>query len=424
MNIAVLERDLTTKKTEIEALLSTQMATAEKENRARTDDERKVVDDKLVEAKTIKVRIDAHKSDQALLTELGAMTAGMSDAPNDNGGRILRPTFGETRAVKSLGAQFIESPAYDWIKTSKGVRGSAWNSPVFESTPSIFQMGATTLDTTSGSGGPLIISDYQAGITPLLFKRLVVADLIASGTTDSNSITYMKETTFTNAAAPTTEGAAKPESTLVFAQVNDLVQKIAHFLPVTEEMLEDVAQIRSYIDARLRLGVQLTEEDQLLNGSGTPPAIRGILNRSGLTAAQARGTDTNADAIFKQITTIATTVFVDPDGIVMNPANWQTVQLAKDANGQYYGMGPFAAAQTRTLWGLRVVTTPTIVANTALVGDFGGSAQVFRKGGIRVEASNSHQDYFVKNLVAIRAEERLALAVYRPAAFGTVTGLN
>ena len=116
--------------------------------------------------------------------------------------------------------------------------------------------------------------------------------------------------------------------------------------------------------------------------------------------------------------------FVMPDGHVINPANWQTIQLAKDANGQYYGMGPFAGVQPPTLWGLPVAVTPSIVANTSLTGGFKSSAQIFDHGGLRVDVSNSHSDFFIKNLVAIRAEERLALAVYRPLAFGTATGLN
>lgn len=413
MNIDQLERDLTAKKNAIETTLSAQMKTAEAENRARTEDERKEVDTLLADARGIKLRIDAAKGDDNLRAEIEKLTAGMN-------GPVVTPVTPTptSRVVASIGSQFVSDTGFrDFIKAGGHRSNGAWTSPAVE-------LHATTLDTTGGSGGPLIVTDYQAGITPLLFKRLVVADLMASGTTNSNSITYMKETTFTNAAAPVAEGAAKPESTLVFAQVTDLVTKIAHFLPITEEMLEDYDQTRSYVDGRLRFGVQLTEEDQLLNGSGTPPALRGILNRAGLTAAQARGTDTNADAIFKQITTISTTVFVQPDGIVMNPANWATIQLAKDANGQYYGAGPFAAPQSQTLWGLPVVKTPTIVANTALVGAFQSSSQIFRKGGLRVEASNSHNDFFIKNLVAIRAEERLALAVYRPSAFGTVTGLT
>ena len=76
------------------------------------------------------------------------------------------------------------------------------------------------------------------------------------------------------------------------------------------------------------------------------------------------------------------------------------------------------------LWGLPVALTSAIVAGTALVGAFKTASQIFRKGGLRVEASNCHASFFVENKIAIRAEERLALAVYRPSAFGTVTGLN
>lgn len=420
MNIAQLESDLKAKQAAAKTLLEETMrkcqdevvkpataTTPEEKGRLMNADEKAAIDKLLTEGKAIKARIDAAQGVENQRAEIEKLTSSLTSMPT--------PT--QRPVMKSLGQQLIEHAVWrEFIE--KGQRsGSAWISPSIE-------LQATTLDTTGGSGGPLIITDYQPGIVPLLFKRLVVADLIAPGTTTSNSVTYMKETTFTNAAAPVAEGAAKPESALVFAQTVDLVSKIAHFLPITEEMLEDYTQTQSYVDGRLRLGVQLTEEDQLLNGSGTAPALRGILNRTGLTAAQARGTDTNADAIFKQVTTISTTVFVMPDGVVMNPANWQTIQLAKDANGQYYGSGPFASAQQGTIWGLPKVSTPTIAAGTALVGAFQSSAQIFRKGGIRVEASNSHQDFFIKNLVALRAEERLALAVYRPAAFGTVTGLN
>ena len=122
---------------------------------------------------------------------------------------------------------------------------------------------------------------YLPGIVQMLYKRLVVADLMASGTTDSNAITYMVETLFTNAAAAVLEGAAKPESALTFDQKTDPVSKIAHWLPVTEELLEDVARSRATSTRGCTLGVQLAEEDQLLNGNGTPPNLLGLLNRAG-----------------------------------------------------------------------------------------------------------------------------------------------
>jgi HK97 family phage major capsid protein len=225
---------------------------------------------------------------------------------------------------------------------------------------------------------------------------------------------------------PVAEGADKPESTLVFDSVSDPVRKVAHWLPVTEEMLEDAPALQGYLDARLRLGVRLAEEDQLLNDTVVPPDIVGILNRAALAAAVPRGADTNADAVLKQIAAIATANNLQPSGIVMHPTNWLTIQLQKLATGEYVAGngGPFQRPERPMLWGIPVVVTSAITLNTALVGCFRDAAMIFRKGNLRVEATNAHDDYFIKNLVAIRAEERLALAVLRPAAFGVVTGLN
>ena len=112
-----------------------------------------------------------------------------------------------------------------------------------------------------------------------------------------------------------------------------------------------------------------------------------------------------------------------PDGIVLHPTDWLFMQLAKTTTKEYLGSGPFAAPALPTLWGVSVAVTPVIAAGTALVGVFGTAAQVFTKGGVRVGATDAHQDYFIKNLVAIRAEIRALLATYVPAAFGKVTGL-
>ncbi len=418
MNIAQLERDLAAKKAEASALfaktgIDAQNAKNDKGEpapRERTKDERDAVQALIDQANAIQARIDGAKGDDRMRDEIEKISAGLKvDNAAQSAVAVER---------RSLGQQFVASDAYKVAQKFASMKASNWKSDMVE-------LNATTLETSNTSGGDLIVTDYRPGITPLLFKRLVVADLLAKGTTDSNSITYMKETTFTNAAAAVAEGGVKPESTLVFDQVSDLVQKIAHWLPVTDEMLEDVAQIRSYIDARLRLGLDITEEDELLNGSGTAPHLTGLLNRSGLTTATTRsGSVTNADAIFTAMMAVFNASFVMPTGIVLNPANWQTTQLSKDGNGQYYGSGPFAGPQAPTLWGQPVVVTPSIVANTGFVGAFSSAAQVFRKGGIRVEASNSHSDFFIRNLTAIRAEERLALAVYRPAAFSKVLSLT
>ena len=196
--------------------------------------------------------------------------------------------------------------------------------------------------------------------------------------------------------------------------------------PVREQILQDVPALRSYIDSRLRLGLLQTEDDKLLNGANSASDINGILNRTGLAAAAAggAGAQANTEGILSQINAIRTATGLAPDGVVIHPANWQTLQLMKDSALDYVGSGPFQSPQRPTLWGLPVVITTAIAAGTALVGAFKTGAQLFRHGGIRIDISNSHSTFFVENKIAIRCEERIALAVYRPASFGIVNGLD
>lgn len=415
MNTAVLQDDLRKKQAAALSLFEKTALLAEKENRASTDEERNAIKALVDEAEGIKTQLARASLDTEQLAAISRLTQGEGLTPV-----VAHPAKGQRLTV---GQQFVQSAEYDFFRRGLHRAQSAWRSPSVELID--HRMQATTLTSDPASGGTLIQPQYVPGILPLQFRPLVVADLIAPGTTDSNAVAFMREKTFTNAAAAVAEGGVKPESAITFDAVTEPVRKIAHWLPVTEEMLEDVAQIASYIDARLRLGVQLVEDDQLLNGSGIAPNLLGILATPGLATAVPVGTApaTAADAIFQQMMAIAWSSFLMPDGIVMNPADWAPIALTKTTTGEYIGGGPFSAAQTPTLWGLPVAVTPAMVANTSLVGAFKTGAQIFRRGGIRVEASNSHQDFFIKNLVAIRAEERLALAVYRPGAFGTVTGV-
>lgn len=326
--------------------------------------------------------------------------------------------------LKSIGEQFTDGA--DFAGIAKGGHSRFSTGAVECSAPGLGQK-ATFTETGGGVGG--IIPQFLPGVTEILFRRLVVADLFPSGSAGSPTITYLKESAVTNAAAAVAEGAAKPGSDLNLAQVTEHVKKIATSLKVTDEALEDISFLQSYVNARLMLFVKLAEEDQLLNGSGVGANLTGLLNRSGLQAAQAQSADTAPDAVYKEITKIRVNSFLEPDGMVMHPTDWQTFRLAKDANNQYYGGGPFygeygsggmiGGATGNNLWGLPVVITPAIQLGVVLIGAFQQGAQILRKGGLSVEATNSNEDDFLKNLVAIRAEERLALAVYRPGAFGT-----
>lgn len=417
MHARQLETNLTAKKAEASAFFEKSCRAAEAENRELSADERGAVDRLVAEAREMEERLGRMKADASMADTIASIGAGVLGSP-------ARPatTPAQPAVSQSMGAQFVQSADYRGFIERHGHRNSSqWTSGAIETYD---PRRATTLDTTSGSGGPLILPDTRPGIIELPHARRVVADLIAPGTTASNLIQFMREKTFTNAADAVAQGGTKPESTLVFEAATSPVQKLAHWIPVTDEMLEDYAQTQSIIDARLRLGLDIKEEDELLNGTGISPHLLGINALTGLSAAVARGTDSSPDAILKQIAAIATATLLTPDGIVMNPANWLTIQLMKNAAGNYMGNGPWTAPQNTVLWGLPVAITPAQAANTATVGAFRQAAQVFRKGGVRIEATNSHSDFFTKNLVAIRGEERLALVVYREAAFGKVTGLN
>ena len=212
----------------------------------------------------------------------------------------------------------------------------------------------------------------------------------------------------------------------MFDEMDEPVRKIAHWIPVADEMLADSDAIRSFIDARLSTGVLMTEEDQIVNGVGTPPNLSGILDREGLaTAVVAAPTQTNADAILEQITAIESSQAFTVDGVIINPANWAAIIGSKDLEDRYYGAGPLGGSRDGDwIWGRRVVTSAAIEAGTAIVGAFQQACQILRNGGVTVEASNSHSDFFVHNMTAIRAESRLALAVYQPLGVGLVTGLT
>jgi len=374
--------------------------------RLMTDEERAAIKALQDECLDIEGRINRARGDDDMMAAINAMTGS------------LEITHRPRRS--SGGQQFVHDAQVKAFFAAQGHRRAQWTSPqvVIEHWADFH---AATLTEDAASGGSMVQPQYLPSVLPLPMRRPVVGDLPAPGSTTSNLISYTKETTFTNAADVVKEALAKPESTLIFAPATAPVRKIAHWIPVSEELLEDAPATASIIDGRLRWGIEIKEEDELLNGSGVDPHLLGYNTLPGLAPPVVQGTEPVADAILQQMTNIAVNALVMPDGFVLNPADWFGIQIMKNSMGNYLGSGPWAAPQAPMLWGVSGVVTPAQVALTALVGGFRSSSQIFRRSGITVEASNSHADFFVKNLVAIRAEERLALAVYREAAFGKVT---
>lgn len=284
------------------------------------------------------------------------------------------------------------------------------------------------------------------GITTLGVRPLRIKDLIAPGSTNSTTIRYMREVSVMENGVPTTvaEGAAKPSVGFELEEVDASVKKIAAWTKVPDELFADFLAVASYINVRLPYFVERVEEDQLLLGDGIGTNLKGIMTTTGV-QTRARSWDdalgraeSPMDAIYKAFTKVRWGNLAgtaqggfEPDGIVLHPLDWDFMRLSVDGNGQYFAGGPFTGAygngsqvQFEMLWQKPVVLSPAIAQGTALVGAFRLASQYFQRQGMTLDSTNMDQDDFIKNLTTIRAELRLALAVYRPQAFCKVTDLD
>lgn len=314
---------------------------------------------------------------------------------------------------KSIGELFTESNAYKSVGIHRDMVQYSVELNDVDVTPAL----KTTMTTAAGYAPP---NDRTGIVVPFALRRPVVSDLIPTDPTTLSSIKYMEETTFTNNAAGVAENAQKPESAIAFTERTSPVEVIATTLPVTNQQLDDVPGIRGVIDNRLMMMVALKEEDYLLNGTGTPPQIEGFLVKTGVNT-QARGTDSNVDAIFKGMQAVRTTGFAEPSGIVVHPNNWTTIRLMTTADGQYIWGSPSEIGPER-IFGKPVIVTTAMTAGTALTGDFQLYSHISRRMGITILVGFVGDD-FRYNRRTLLAELRESLEIYRASAFTKVTGL-
>lgn len=308
--------------------------------------------------------------------------------------------------TKSFGELFTGSKAY------KGRNGSVGPEDKLDiELKTLFQTSAGWAPETTRTGR---VVDFAT-------RPIQVTDIIPQTTTTQAAVVYMEETVFTNAAAETAEGGLYPEGTLQLAEQSANVRKIAVFLPLTDEQLEDEPQVRGYVDNRLPFMVRQRLDGQILTGNGTAPNLRGILNVVGI-QTQAKGTDPTPDAVYKAIVKVRTVGFAEPNAVIMHPNDWQDIRLLRTADGIYIWGNPSEAGPER-IWGLSVAQAVALTENTGVVGDFANFSELAVRRGIDVQVSNSHADYFINGKQAMRADIRAALVWYRPAAFCTVTGI-
>lgn len=392
-------------------------------------DETKSFAERREELDKIEADIKTHADEVAVhvkAREMGALAGGGDAAPEAKAD--------EPAQVKSFGAQVTDSAQFKAFAKAMSDRQRGSATIELKTVNTVGEGTGFSNGFPNGQGGANVIPDFLPGIVDLRFHKLLIADLFAQGATGSNQVSWVQETAFQNGAAGVAEAGTYPQTDDTVARKTAQVGKIAHFLKDTDELVQDAPAYHSFLQNRLVFGVRLKEDGELLNGTGYP-SVTGVLQTSGLqTAVASEATGTLADPtlvmddIYEQMTAIRFNAFVEPDAIVVNPADWQHIRLAKDANKQYYNGGPFTGAygnggytNVDAIWGLRVVLTPAIASGTTLVGGFQECAQLFRRQGITVEMTNSNDVDFENGLITVRAEERLALAVFRPGGFGTTT---
>lgn len=345
-----------------------------------------------------------HSEVKAALEKAGVKDSELEARMGEIEQRIVRSGSGEETGAKSLGQTVTDSAQFKQLSADRGgkMRLSL----------------KTTITTATGSGGALAPSMRIATPDMLQQRPLRVRDLISPGQTDSGSIEYPRQTTRTNnAAMQASEGAAKAESALGFEMVTAPVRTLAHWIPASKQVLDDAPLLASLIDSELRYGLADVEDAQLLNGAGTGADLNGIYTQATAFAAPFTISAPNSvDVILAAMAQLEAANF-QPDGVVLNGVDFAKMMALKDSSGQYLGNGPFSDEQLQRLWRLPVATTSGMAAGKFLIGAFKRGAQVFDRQDATVEVSTEHSDFFTKNLVAIRAEQRLALAVYRTGAF-------
>ena len=284
----------------------------------------------------------------------------------------------------------------------------------------------TDVQTEGDSSGALAPYLTQTDDAVFPYHRpLVIADLFAQGAL-SGATTAVKYPVFGELEGkPGTVGEAGAKPQVHFPDptwVTDDLKEVAAWFAVSDNMLEDLSWLVSEINDYATYNIQLLEESQLLSGDGSDNNVKGLLTREIQTLA--KDTDSDPDRLFKTRKMISEATGFQPDGIVINPADYEALRLSKDNNGQYFGGGYFAGQygnggvmQDPPLWGLRTVVTEAIAQGTALVGAFTAGGKIFRKGGLEIASTNSHADYFTSDKVAIRLRTRLMLQVKYPKAF-------
>lgn len=310
----------------------------------------------------------------------------------------------DTAPVASAGMEFVKSEQFKALasRSADKARIEVKNTVVADST--------TTFP------------DQRPGVIPGDFLPLTLRQLIPTVPVTANAVNALKEASWTNDAAETAQAAGKPESDITFAPYNVAIETVAHWIKVSNQLLADAPAVAAYIDTRLRDGLAQRIDRQLLLGDGVTPNLSGLTDAGNFTAFTATSGANLVESINKAKYLLWASGNA-PDTVVVNPADWGEMELAREGAGTgAYLYGAPGTAAGRSPFGVQVVLSNHMAAGNFLIGNLRSAATIYQRQGAVVEMGFVNDD-FTKNLVTIRAEERLGLGVDRPSAimYGAIT---
>jgi HK97 family phage major capsid protein len=317
----------------------------------------------------------------------------------------------EATEIKSVGQQFAESDAFKSFASGNTSRAH-------------MELKTAIINAT-GQNQPLVPSDRLSGIYTTPNRVLTIRDVLPVSSTDSNLVEFTRENAFTNNAGPQVGGSpeayenvTKPESGITFTLVNEPVVTLAHFIPVSKQVMGDSASLASHVDGRLMYGLKLKEETQLLSGTGSNHQLNGLITQATSYSVQSPEL-TNEIDIIRDAIKQAHIAEYRPNFLVLNPSDWFDIEIRKvGTSDDRYVVGNPRDMMGPNLWGLPVIVTNSISSGTFLLGS-SMACEIKDREQAAVEASYEDSTNFQKNMVTVRAEERLALCVYRTEAFIT-----
>lgn len=410
-------------------------AKCETENRDFSGEERTQVANLLETAKGLKAEIKEAKGDQAMRQQIDAIGEGIEfiNHANGNGSKSFGGQYlPRTGDGATIGEQFVNSAEWKSFMNQFG-NGRIPDKAALNAIPVGFKSllrasGAKDLLTGSGatSGGAFIVPDNTGIYESLGRYPTTMRQLVANRTTGSDTVEFVQQLTQVTQAAPVPEsnvtnytGATgevsgqKPEGSMTFQRVSEPVKTVAVWIPATRRALSDAAQLRGLIDQELNEDLNEELEDQLLNGDGSGENFTGLYNTSG-TLVQPYTTDIFTTTR-KAITNLAINGKQRPSAWVIHPTDWETIELQKDGNNRYYYGGPLVRG-SKQLWGVPVVESYFCQQGLPLLGNF-SKAVLWDREEANLTVSDSHSDFFIRNMVAVLAEMRAAFGVIRPSAF-------